>query len=109
MNERQYYLVLIHHALGKEAKLKSYENEIKPVLERHGGRFEFILRPGPIADMNLGQEIHLVSFADTQGMHNYSNDPDTHTLRKLREGVVERVSIVHVSHLPLEQYFAPRG
>lgn len=105
MQQRRYYFVMIHHAPGKEAKLRSYENEIKPVLERHGGRFEFILRPDPIADMNLGQELHLVSFADEAGFQSFGADPDTVTLRKLRDAVVERISLVPVTHLPLEQYF----
>ena len=50
---------------------RAYEDQVLPLLERHGGRLERRLRTE-----DGTTEVHVVSFADRAGYQSYVDDPE---------------------------------
>ena len=74
------YLVLIYLQPGQIEALRRYENRALPVFERHGGRFERIMRPAPApdgsaADPDIPDEVHLLRFDTPDGLDAVRRDP----------------------------------
>jgi hypothetical protein len=61
--------------------VRTYEDPVLPLLERHGGRLERRLRT---ADGLT--EVHLLSFADRAGFQGYLDDPERAGHRTLLDG-----------------------
>ena len=102
------YLVLIYLQPGQTEALRRYENRALPVFERHGGRFEQILRPAPdgsAADPDVPDEVHLLCFDTPEGLDAVRRDPEMVALLPLRREVVRRAVLVRVEDVPLDGYF----
>ena len=105
------YLVLIYLQPGQIEALRRYENRALPVFERHGGRFERIMRPAPApdgsaADPDIPDEVHLLRFDTPDGLDAVRRDPEMVALLPLRREVVRKAVLVRVEDVPLERYFA---
>ena len=104
MGGRLYYLFLIHLAQEKKEALKQYEHKIKPLLERHGGRFEMILTPH-LGDNEIPGEIHLISMPDQESWVAFKEDPEVQSQRAERADIIKRVEMIPCWQYDLKEYF----
>ena len=90
MNQRIYFTILIYIKEGKEELFHSYEKQALPLIEKSGGRFELMMKPEAVnGDLNLPDEIHVLSFDTEDGFNKYRQDPKSIELAPLR---IESVS-----------------
>jgi len=99
-----WYLVLIGVNSGQLEALREYERLARPVMERHGGRFERIMRPASGADAGF-DEVHLLRFEDVAGFEAFRADPALADARALREQAVREARLIPVTDVGLESYF----
>jgi uncharacterized protein (DUF1330 family) len=102
-----HYLVLIHAHPDKQEVLRQYERQADPIMRRHGGGFERVLRPIKGADdPDTPDEVHLLAFASAEGFAAFRADPDLLPLRALREEAVRRAVVIAAADVPLARYLA---
>ena len=106
MEQRYFCLFIIKLNPDNKDALREYEKRIKPTLEKHGGKFEMIMEPyiAGLKGPSPG-EIHLISFANPQGLKDYHADPDMEAARLDRENIVSKVDLIPCHQVPLDQYF----
>lgn len=91
MDTRIYMTVLIYLKEGQEAVFHEYERQAAKVMARHNGRFEQLIKPDTVnGDLPLPNEIHILSFATSDGFASYRQDPDSAALAPMRIASVEK-------------------
>ena len=91
MSERVCFTVLIYLNTGKDDVFRSYEEQAFPLIGKHGGRIELIIKPEEVTgELDLPDEIHVLSFETKDGFANYRADPGSQQLAQLRTESVAR-------------------
>ena len=88
-------------------RLRRYEQQAAPVMERHGGRFVQVLRPLRAEAGDGPDEVHLLAFESEQGFAAFRADPELQAARQLRDAAVKRASVLPLHAIALEEYLAP--
>lgn len=105
-----YYLALIFLRPGKEETLREYERHARPIMRRHGGEFERVLKPLVADPKGSGpHEVHLLRFASESGFEAFRNDPDLQSRLTLRDAAVERAELLTLTEIALPEYFGAAG
>lgn len=106
MSGRVYYLVLISVRSGQGEMLREYERHARPIMRRHGGDFERVLKPlaGGARD-NGPHEVHLLRFDSGSGFDAFRNDPDLQPYLTLRDAAVEKAELLTLTDIALPEYF----
>jgi hypothetical protein len=103
------YVALIYLNPGQQDALRRYESLALPLFRRHGGRFERILSPSPVAggrpDPDAPDEIHLLRFETPEGLDAVRCDPEMEALSPLRREIVRKALLLRVEDVPPERYF----
>ena len=106
MEQRYFCLYIINLNPAKKEDLRDYEKRVKPTLEKHGGKFEMILEPYiPGLQGPSPGEIHLISFANPQGLKDFKGDPEMEANRLERGDIVNKVDLIPCHQIPVDQYF----
>lgn len=100
-----YVLVLIELNADMADMLRHYEQQAAPIMQRHGGRFVYVLKPTPSAPGGVPDEVHLLAFESEQGFAAFRADPDLHAIRHLRDAVVKEASVLPLHAIPLRSHF----
>lgn len=83
----------LHEDQGEQ--FHHYEQRIKPILERYGGRFEKIIKPtGVLGDIPLPDEIHWLSFPSEADFQQYRADSRLTQLADLRGTAVKETIVL---------------
>lgn len=92
---RIYMNVLIYLKPGQAEAFRAYEDGALPRLERYGGRVECMFKPTRVAgELELPDEVHLLSFESEEGFERYRADPQVAALGALREASVARAIFI---------------
>jgi hypothetical protein len=103
MTGRTVYLVSISVHPGRLATLREYERHAVPIMRRHGGDLQRVLRPvGPRTDGP--DEVHLLTFDSPGGLARFRADPELERYRPLREAAVRAVAMLDLVDVPLGDY-----
>lgn len=79
-----------------KAEFASFEDEIQPTLERHGGKFIEIQKHGMTTDPDIPEETHWLSFPTEKDFDAYLCDPETVGRKSRRDALAEKSSITIV-------------
>jgi len=93
-----YYTQLIYIQKDREAVFHDFEDRVLPLLERHGGKLIYRVRPDEKSVITCeGEppyELHLVAFKDRRGFETYRDDPDRTKYMQLKNESVARVLLI---------------
>jgi uncharacterized protein (DUF1330 family) len=93
-----YYTQLIYIQKGREAVFHDFEDRVLPLLERHGGKLIYRVRPDEksviTCEGELPYEVHLVAFQDRKGFEAYRDDPARLKHMQLKDESVERILLI---------------
>jgi antibiotic biosynthesis monooxygenase (ABM) superfamily enzyme len=82
---------------GKEAEFLAFEDKVLPLLTRHGGELLLRIRPSAesivATEVGVPYEVHVVTFADEDGLTAYTNDPERLRWIALKETSVRAVRL----------------
>ena len=87
---RVYLTVLLTIREGMMREFEAFEREVKPILERYGGRFERVIRLGDDQDVD---EVHWVSFDSAESLHLYLISPESKKLAEKRKRIIEKTTV----------------
>ena len=88
-------VVLLYVKPGRLEDLRRFERKVKPVIEKHGGRFELVLSAtGVRGELDRPDEVHVLSFPAKVAFEAYLNDPEVLFLAEERERIVDRTVII---------------
>ncbi len=82
--------VLIYVNEGELETLHEYERRAIPIMARHGGEIQRIIRPKSAANIDTPDEIHWLTFPSEEAFTAYRNDPDSAQIAHLREQAVRK-------------------
>jgi len=95
MDDRFYLTVLLYLNEGHVAQFHDYEQRIKPILERYGGRYEKVIRSSQVlGDSPLPDEIHWLSFPSETDFQQYRADANLAELAHLRRASVQKTVVI---------------
>ena len=99
------YLVLISVHPGQLETLREYERRAVPVMRRHGGDLQRVLRPADPGGEGP-DEVHLLTFDAPDGLARFRADPELERYRPLREAAVRTVTFLSLTDTPVPTYLA---
>ena len=95
MRQRIFMNVLIYLTPGQAEVFRAYEDGALPRLARYGGRVECMFKPAQVGgELELPDEVHLLSFESEHGFEQYRADPVVARLGDLREASVARAIFI---------------
>lgn len=98
-----YLTQLIFVKPGKESVFQQFEDFVIPLMERHGGRMIYRVRPSQhsfiSAEEERPYEIHFVSFNSEEGLQSYMKDETRLQYMHLKDDSVESIMLVKGTQL----------
>jgi uncharacterized protein (DUF1330 family) len=93
-----YYTQLIYVKKDREAVFHYFEDQVLPLLERHGAELIYRVRPDRkdviACAGELPYEVHLVTFQDRNGFDAYRDDPERLKYMQLKDDSIDRILLV---------------
>jgi len=106
MSGRVCYLVLVFVRPGQEELLREYERRARPIMRRHGGDFERVMKPVARGGEASGpHEVHLLHFDSAGAFDAFRSDPELQRYTALRDAAVERAELLTLTDIALPEYF----
>ena len=92
------FIVEIQTHAGAMPLLRDYEQQVRPVMEAHGGRLERVWQA-------KDQEFHLMVFESEAGFDAFNADPRRLELSAKLSRVITELTRSEVTEVPLDLYF----
>jgi len=93
-----YYTQLIYIKKGAEDIFQRFEDHVLPLLNRHGGKLVYRVRPDAkdviTCEGERPYEVHLVTFERRAGFEAYRDDPERMKYMQLKNESVARVLLI---------------
>jgi len=105
MSNPTFYLVLVRHDPKQQKAIQAFEQAVAPIMARHGGKMQAILRP-KAPGTNLGQEVHFLRFDQADGLSHYKADPELQTLAGLAKEAFQSLEVIPCESLDLGEYYS---
>ena len=98
-----YLTQLIFVKSGKESVFQQFEDFVIPLMERHGGRMIYRVRPSQLSFVSAEEErpyeIHFVSFDSDEGFQRYMRDDTRLQYMHLKDDSVKSIVLVKGTQL----------
>lgn len=87
---RVYLTVLLTIREGMRGEFEAFEREVKPIIERYGGRFERVIR---LEGKQEYDEVHWLSWDSAESLQLYLTSPEAKALAEKRERIIEKTTV----------------
>lgn len=78
---------------GRAAEFRRFETEAARIMQRHGGRIEYMIRPTVAPREPGADETHVVTLPSPERFDACRRDPDLLGLAALRQGAIARTDV----------------
>jgi uncharacterized protein (DUF1330 family) len=104
--QKTYVFALVYIKPDKEQLFKAYQEEAGPLIRKHGGRMERVIKPVTLmrGQMELPDEIHVASFDSTDGFRAFGEDPEVHKILPMRGEALNKLITIpaHLIKFPYQ-------